>query len=192
VLLRQSNNLPLNETFLLKELSWENSLLESLHFENFCLSCFCSYCKLIIFKIPGSGTGFKNTGFLPVRPKTNGQAAKIPAIWQPYMHLLCDNAHCIRILIMLCLYFTRYLCCWAVKKQNALFLSSERWNSYITLFLPKPVRKSPWSAFHLSLMLPQRTRKFRFIVFRRFLTFIPDISTHPLGMDLARSAWVPL
>jgi len=53
----------------LKELSWQDSLLESLQFERFCVSSFCSYCKLFIFEIPASGTDFQNTGFLPAFAK---------------------------------------------------------------------------------------------------------------------------
>jgi len=36
---------------------------ESSQFEKICISSFCRYCKIFIFKIP-SGTAFSNTGFL--------------------------------------------------------------------------------------------------------------------------------
>jgi len=38
-------------------------------FERFCVSCFCSYCKLLIFKIPVLGTDVQNSGFLPAFAK---------------------------------------------------------------------------------------------------------------------------
>jgi len=48
----------MNALELWKELSWQDSLLESWIFENFCVSSFRNYCKLFIFKIPSSSTGF--------------------------------------------------------------------------------------------------------------------------------------
>ena len=53
----------------LKELSWQDSLLESLQFEKFRVSSFWIYSNAFTFKTPAPGTYFQNTCFLPASAK---------------------------------------------------------------------------------------------------------------------------
>jgi len=53
----------------MQEMSWQDSLPESLYFEKLYVGSFWSYSNAFIFKIAASGTGFQNTNFLPAFAK---------------------------------------------------------------------------------------------------------------------------
>ena len=99
----------------LKELSWQDSLPESLQFERFCVSSFCSYCKLFIFKIPVSGTSFQNTGFLPA-------STKLAAKYRPSGNLVAEH-----------LFFLRTTMHFSLSVTWLLHLANSKWHLKVHL-----------------------------------------------------------